>query len=277
VKSGYGLDLRTELSQLEAIRRVSATGGPTLVATFLGAHEVPPESRDDPDAYVDLVIDEMLPAVQEQGIARYCDVFCEPGVFTTDQSRRLLLAAKERGFELKLHADELDGSGGAELAVELGAASADHLAAISPGGIEAIAASDTVAVLLPGTMMFLGGTRQAPARRLIDQGAAVALATDFNPGSSPGVSLPLMMTLAVSQLGMTPAEAFSGITVNGAAAVGKAGTIGSIDVGKIGDVVVLEFPSYEYMPYHIGVSSVEKVIKRGTLVFDKMRERKRAY
>jgi len=259
VKSGYGLELQSELSQLEAVRRVAAGGGPPLVATFLGAHEVPPESRDDPDAYLDLVIDEMLPAVRQQGVARYCDVFCEPGVFTVPQSRRLLLAAKAHGLGLKLHADELDGSGGAELAVELGAASADHLAAISPQGIEAIAASDTVAVLLPGTMMFLGGSRQAPARRLIDRGAAVALASDFNPGSSPGVSLPLMTTFAVSMLGMTPAEAITAITVNAAAAVGEAGSHGQIAPGFRADLTLAAARDWRELPYWYGANLISEV------------------
>jgi imidazolonepropionase len=259
VKSGYGLELRSELAQLEAVRRVGAGGGPSLVATFLGAHEVPPEAREDPDAYVSLVIEEMLPAVEQQGIARYCDVFCEPGVFTLAQSRRVLEAARQHGLGLKLHADEIDPSGGAELAVELGAASADHLAAISPAGIEALSGSATVAVLLPGTMLFLGSRKQAPARKLLDSGAAVALATDFNPGSSPGVSLALMTTLGVSQMGLIPAEAIIAITVNGAAGVGMAGDRGQIAAGFRADMALAAVRDWRELPYWYGVNLISQV------------------
>lgn len=259
VKSGYGLELQSELAQLEAVRRVGAGGGPSLVATFLGAHEVPPEARDDPDAYVSLVIEEMLPAVERQGIARFCDVFCEPGVFTVAQSRRVLEAARQHGMGLKLHADEIDPSGGAELAVELGAASADHLAAISVAGIEALSGSATVAVLLPGTMLFLGSRNQAPARKLLDGGAAVALATDFNPGSSPGVSLPLMSTLGVSQMGLIPAEAIIAITVNGAAAVGMAADRGQISAGFRADMALAAVRDWRELPYWYGVNLISQV------------------
>lgn len=259
VKSGYGLELETELAQLDAVRQVAASGGPSLVATFLGAHEVPPEARDAPDAYVSLVVEEMLPAVERQGIARFCDVFCEPGVFTVEQSRRVLEAAQTHGLGLKLHADEIDPSGGAELAVELGAASADHLAAISAGGIEALSRSATVAVLLPGTMLFLGSRRQAPARKLLDSGAAVAFATDFNPGSSPGVSLPLMTMLGVSQMGLIPAEAIIAITVNGAAAIGKAGDRGQIAPGFRADLALAAVRDWRELPYWYGVNLISQV------------------
>lgn len=259
VKSGYGLSLQAELAQLDAIRAASRVGGPSLVATFLGAHEVPPEFRDRPDEYLDIVVNEMLPAVKEQGVARFCDVFCEPGVFTVEQSRRVLTEARKYGMGLKLHADELDGSGGAELAVELGALSADHLAAVSEGGIAALAASDTVAALLPGTMLFLGSSNRAPARRLIDEGAAVALATDFNPGSSPGMSLPLMATLGVSQLGMIPAEAVIAITVNGAAAVGEARSRGQIAPGFRADLVLAGVRDWREVPYWYGANLITEV------------------
>ncbi|MFQ5551240.1 MAG: imidazolonepropionase, partial [Gemmatimonadales bacterium] len=199
VKSGYGLDLSAELKQLQVIDGLKESG-PSLIPTFLGAHEVPEEYRPRSDDYVDLVVNEMIPAVRDGRLARFCDVFCEPGVFSVDQSRVVLRAALAVGMGIKLHADELDGSGGAELGAELGATSVDHLAAISPEGISALVASDTVAVMLPGTMMFLGRREQAPAREIVDRGGAVALATDFNPGSSPGLSLPLMATMAVSQL-----------------------------------------------------------------------------
>ncbi len=257
VKSGYGLSVESELEHLSAIGALKSP--PSVVPTFLGAHEVPAEYRSRADEYVDLVVEEMLPAVVRQGIARFCDVFCEPGVFTVEQSRRVLQAAQRLGLGLKVHADEFDSSGGAELAAELGAVSADHLAAISDGGIEALARSPAVAVLLPGTMLFLGKARRAPGRRLIDAGAAVAIATDFNPGSSPGVSLPLMAMLGVSQLGLTPGEAVTAITANGAAALGEAGTRGQIALGLRADMVLTAMTDWRELPYWYGVNLVRKV------------------
>ncbi len=259
VKSGYGLALDAEVMQLQALDRIALPERPTIVPTFLGAHEVPPEFRPHADEYLDLVIGEMLPTVAEQSLARYCDVFCEPGVFTVEQSDRVLRAARAHGLGLKLHADELDGSGGAELAARLGAVSADHLAAISPKGIEALTASDTIAVLLPGTMLFLGKQRQAPARALIDAGVPVALATDFNPGSSPTMSLPLMTTLAVSQMGMRPAEAVIAITVNGAAAVGEVANRGQIARGFRADLTVVAAEDWRELSYWYGVNLVSDV------------------
>ena len=218
------------------------------------------EYRDDSDRYVELVVNEMLPVVRRDGLARFCDVFCEPGVFTPQQSRTVLEAAARHGLRPKMHADELDGSGGAELAVELGAISADHLAAISPAGIAALgSAEETVAVLLPGTMLFLGRSGHAPARALVDAGAAVALATDFNPGSSPGMSLPLMAMLGVSQLGLFPAEAITAITVNGAAAVGEAGRRGQLAPGFRADIVLAAVADWRELPYWYGVDLVSRV------------------
>jgi imidazolonepropionase len=263
VKSGYGLEREAELAQLAAIKRVSDRGGPDLIATFLGAHEVPLEARHDPDAYVSSVVDDMLPAVQQQGVARFCDVFCEPGVFTIEQSRTVLDAARRRGLGLKLHADEIDYSGGAELAVEMGAISADHLAAVSEAGMSALAGGSTVAVLLPGTMLFLGSRDQAPGRRLVDSGVAIALATDFNPGSSPGLSLPLMATLGVSQMGLIPAEAVVGITVNAAAAIGEAATRGQIAPGYRADLTLIAARDWRELPYWYGVNLVTEVWIRG--------------
>jgi imidazolonepropionase len=258
VKSGYGLALEHELKQLEVVRALRR-GAPRLVGTFLGAHEVPPEYRADPEAYVRLIIEEMLPAVARQAVARFCDVFCEPGVFSPDQARRILEAAQRHGLKAKLHADELDGSGGAELAASLGAVSADHLAQVSERGIAALAGSDTVAVLLPGTMLFLGKARHAPARRLIEAGAAVALATDFNPGSSPGMSLPLIAMLGVTQMGMMPAEAVLAITVNAAAAIGEAEVIGQIAPGFRADLVLLAIQDWRELAYWYGVDLVRAV------------------
>jgi len=262
VKSGYGLTTKDELRTLEVIGALGPA--PAAVPTFLGAHEVPPEYRDDREAYLRVLVDEMLPAVQRQGIARFCDVFCEPGVFSVEESRRVLLAAKARGLGLKLHADELDGSGGAELAADLGAVSADHLARVSEGGIEALARRGTVAVLLPGTMLFLGKPHQAPARRLIDAGAAVALATDFNPGSSPGMSLPLMGMLSVSQMGLSPEEAVVAITVNGAAAVDEAGTRGQIAPGFRADLTLVAIRDWRELVYWYGANLVTEVWVAGS-------------
>lgn len=263
LKSGYGLALDHELKQLDAIAAV-ATGVPDVVATFLGAHEVPAEYRPHADEYVELVVREMLPAVERHGLARYCDVFCEPGVFTVGQSRRVLEAARRHGLGLKLHADELDPSGGAELAAELGAVTADHLAAISEAGIAALASSEAVAVLLPGTMLFLGQRRQAPGRRLVDAGAAVALATDFNPGSSPGMSLPLMAMLGVTQLGLLPAEALTAITVNGAAGVGEAHTRGQVAPGFRADLVLMAAREWREPLYWYGTNLVRDVWVAGS-------------
>jgi imidazolonepropionase len=258
VKSGYGLETEAELRMLAVIGDL-LDGPPDLVPTFLGAHEVPLDYRSRRDDYVRLVIEEMLPEVADQGIAQFCDVFCEPGVFTRDESRRILEAAGARGLGLKLHADELDGSGGAELAAELGAVSADHLARASAGGIAALAAAETVAVLLPGTMLFLGKADRAPARALIDSGAAVALATDFNPGSSPAVSLPLMATLGVSQLRMTPAEAIVAITANGAAAVARSRDRGQMAPGFRADLTLVAIRDWRELVYWYGSNLVSGV------------------
>lgn len=263
VKSGYGLELEAELKQLRAARNIARTERLELVPTFLGAHEIPPEFRPRRAEYVRVVIEEMLPAVSREGLARCCDVFCEPGVFTTAESRAVLAAARRHGLALKLHADELEGSGGAELAVELGALSADHLAGVSEAGIRALARSDTVAVLLPATMSFLGRPRQAPARRLVEAGAAIALATDFNPGSSPTVSLPFVMSLAVSQLGLRHAEALMALTVNGAAALGLAGDRGQIAPGFAADLVACQVEDWRELAYWVGANLVTDVWTEG--------------
>ena len=264
VKSGYGLDATTELKQLRAIRETATTERATLVPTFLGAHEVPPEFRDRRADYVRLVCEDMIPAVARQHLATACDVFCEPGVFDVAETRTILTAAQGHGLALKLHADELEGSGGAELAAALGARSADHLAAISDTGVRALAASDTVAVLLPATMVFLGKRTQAPARRLVEAGAAVALATDFNPGSSPTVSLPLVMALGVSQLGLRYAEVVSAVTVNAAAALGLATDRGQIAPGFRADLVCCGVSDWREVAYWMGEQLVTAVWTGGS-------------
>ena len=264
VKSGYGLELEAELKQLRVIRRLAGHFPATLVPTFLGAHEVPPEYRNNRSAYVQLVCDEMIPAVAREGLAQSCDVFCEPGVFTPAESRKILSAARKSGLAVKLHADELEGSGGAELAVELEAQSADHLASISDRGIAALAGSSTVAVLLPATMIFLGKKSQAPARRLIEAGAAVALATDYNPGTSPTMSLPLVMALGVSQLGLRHAETVTAVTINAAAALGPAADRGQIAAGCVADLVVAAVDDWREIAYWMGANVVSAVWTAGS-------------
>jgi imidazolonepropionase len=255
VKSGYGLTPEDELKSLRVIRRLADTLPMRLVPTWLGAHEIPHEFRNRSKGrseYVDLLVSSMLPGVVSEGLARFADVFCEPGVFTIDETRTILTAARTAGLGLKLHADELRPSGGAELAAEIGATSADHLAAISESGIRVLAESTTVATLLPGTMLFLGKEKQAPARALIDAGAAVALATDFNPGTSPTTNFPLIMMLGVSQLRMTVAEAFIAATVNGAAALSLADHVGQVAPGYSADLALFDVADARELPYWYG-------------------------
>lgn len=255
VKSGYGLSLEAERTTLRVIRRLAGELPIRLVPTFLGAHEVPLEYREAPrtrEEYIACVTDEMIPAVAAEGLARFCDVFCEPGVYTVDETRRILGAARAAGLALKLHADELENGAAAELAAELGATSADHLAAISEQGIAALAGAGTVATLLPGTMLFLGRSRQAPARALIEAGVPVALASDFNPGTSPTVNFPLVLTLGVSQLRLSAAEAFVAATVNGAAALGLADRLGQLAPGFEADVALFDVRDHREIPYWYG-------------------------
>jgi imidazolonepropionase len=255
LKSGYGLTLDDELKSLRVIRRLQHTLAIRIVPTFLGAHEIPLEYRTKPrtrDEYVALLVDEMIPRVAREKLAVFADIFCEPGVYTLDESRRILGAARAHGLALKLHADELEPCGGAELAAELGATSADHLAAISANGIKALAASETVATLLPGTMLFLGKSAQAPARALVDAGAAIALATDFNPGTSPTVNFPLMLTLAVSQLHLSVTEAMIAATTNGAAALGLAAETGQLSRGFSADLALFDIGDMRELPYWYG-------------------------
>ena len=246
-KSGYGLDRETELRQLQAMAKLNREHPIDIVSTFLGAHALPAEYKGRSDAFLDFLSAGVLPEVAGQGLAEFCDIFCEKNVFSLKQSRCFLEKARQLGLKLKLHADEMVQLGGAELAAELGAVSADHLLHASDRGIEQLAASGVVATLLPITAFSL---RQpyARAREIIDRNCALALAT--------------------ISMGLTPEEAVTAITINGAAAVGRAATVGSLDVGKAGDAVVLEFPSYRFLPYHIGVNAVDKVIKNGRLVFD---------
>lgn len=255
LKSGYGLSLDDELKTLRVIRRLSEVLPLRIIPTFLGAHEIPLESRTSAEtrkAYVDLVIHEMIPAVATQKLARFADVFCETGVYTVAESRAILTAARDAGLLLKLHADELTSSGGAELAASIGATSADHLAAVSDDGIKALGSGSTVATLLPGTMLFLGKTKHAPARRLIEAGVPVALATDFNPGTSPTTNVSLVLTLGVSQLHLSVAEALIAATVNGAAALGIANQVGQISAGFSADMSLFDIRDVRELPYWYG-------------------------
>ncbi len=267
-KSGYGLDKETEIKQLTAMKQLDQEHPVDIVSTFMGAHSVPEEYKGRTDEYIDFIIGEVLPEVSEKGLAKYCDVFCEAGVFDIGQSRKLLLAARNMGLEIKLHADEIVPIGGTELAVELGAASADHLLQASDGGIEMLANSDVIATLLPATAFSLKEP-YAKARKMIDTGCAVALATDFNPGSCFTNSIPLIFALSTIYMNMAVEEAITAMTINGAAALGKEDMIGSIDVGKKADLVLLEYPDYKFLNYHFAVNIVEKVYKSGKLVYDK--------
>jgi len=264
-KSGYGLDLETEVRMLEVIRDADRVHPVDLHSTCLAAHEVPPEYRDDPDAWIRLLIEEIHPEIAHLGLAEAVDVFCETGVFDLEQTRSLLADAADFGWRIHLHADELTPLGGAELAVELDALSADHLMCVTPAGISALAGSDTVAVLLPGTSFFLR-SHYAPVRELIDAGCAVAVATDCNPGSSPTESMPTILALACLGMGMEVAEAITAATLNAAAAIGRAHELGSIEVGKRADLVILEAPSYPHLVYHYGINPVRHVVKGGRIV-----------
>ena len=265
-KSGYGLSTESELKTLEAVKEVNKKHPIDLVPTFLGAHAIPGEYKENPDEYVSIVIDEMLPAVTERGLAEYCDVFCEEGVFSVEQSRKILTAAADRGLKLKIHADEIVPLGGAELAAELGAVSADHLLVISDTGIKRMAEAGVIAVILPGTTFYLREEHYAPARKMIEAGVPVALATDFNPGSCPNNNLQIIMTMACLYLRMTPAEVINAMTINAAHALGRAQTIGSLEEGKRADMVIFDAPNYQYLPYRYGTNLVDKVIKNGRIV-----------
>jgi imidazolonepropionase len=269
-KSGYGLDRETEIKQLEVMAYLDQIHYVDAIPTFLGAHAVPPDYKGKEDAFIDFLIQDVLPEVADRKLAEFCDIFCEKNVFSVKQSKRLLSEARDLGLKLKLHADEIVQLGGAELAAELGAVSADHLLQVSDKGIKDMAKAGVVATLLPATAFSLKEP-YAKGRKMIDSNCAVALATDFNPGSCFSESIPLVCALATLYMNISIEETITALTLNGAAALDRAATIGSIDAGKNGDLVILEFPSYKYIPYHIGVSTVEKVIKKGNMVFDKQK------
>jgi imidazolonepropionase len=266
VKSGYGLNLADEVKCLQAVAELNAEGPLELVPTFLGAHAVPPEYQNHSGGYINVLRRELLPEIVRQKLAEFCDVFCETGVFTVAESESILSRARELGLRLKIHADELTPLGGAELAARLGATSADHLLRVSDAGMDALARSGTVATLLPGTAFFLG-LPYAPARRLLERGAAVALASDCNPGTCPTENLPLIGVMACTQMKMLPAEALTALTLNAAAALGRSDRLGSLEAGKQADVLICDLPNYAQLFYHFGVNHVWRVIKRGRVVF----------
>ena len=264
-KSGYGQDHDTEIKQMEVVRDLNEKQPIELVSTFLGAHAVPPEYKDRGDDFIEFLLKDVMPEVAEKHLAEFCDVFCEKGVFSIEQSRHLLTEARKMGFKLKIHADEIVSLGGAELAGELHATSADHLLHASDEGIRAMADNGVVSTLLPTTAFCLKEPF-ARAREMIDAGCAVALATDFNPGSGFTFSVPLMIGLTVIYMKMTAEEAITALTLNGAAALDRADRIGSLEPGKQADLVILQYPSYKFLPYHTGINIVETVIKKGKVV-----------
>lgn len=264
-KSGYGLDLETELKQLRVIKRLGDMHPIATSATFLGAHAVPKEYKGRADEYIDFVIETVLPAVKKQRLASACDIFCETGVFDAEQSRRLLAAAKSLGFKLRVHADEIDEIGGAQLAGELGALSAEHLIATGERGADALAAGGVTAVLLPQTSFYLD-KRYAAARMMIGKGIPVVIASDFNPGSCPSYDLQFAMTLGCLKYKMTPEEVLTAVTINAACAVGMESRIGTIEIGKQADLVLWNAPDLETVCYRFGVNLAHIVIKNGEKV-----------
>ncbi|MEW6210172.1 MAG: imidazolonepropionase [Acidobacteriota bacterium] len=268
-KSGYGLTLTDELKILRVIRRLNQETPLDIIPTFLGAHEIPDEYRAKREDYIRLVTDEMMPRVMEENLARYADVFCESHVFNIDESRRVLERAKELGLGLRFHADQLTAGGGALLAAELRAATADHLEWTDDAGIEAMRRAEVMGVLLPGAVFNLGLTRYPPARRMIEAGLGIALATDFNPGSSPTPSMQMILSIACAQMRMTPAEAVTAATINAAYSLDIGSLVGSLEAGKQADVVVMDCADFRQIPYFFGVNHARTVIKSGRVVLDR--------
>ena len=266
-KSGYGLSTESELKQLRAVRLAGERSPVEVVPTFLGAHEIPDEYRDHRTAYVELLTREMIPEVAATGLARFCDVFCDRGVYTVEESRSILLAGKGHGLLPKLHADELADVGAAALAAEVGAVSADHLLHASDAGLDAMARAGVIAVLLPGTAFTLG-LPYARARAMVERGLAVALATDFNPGSTMSSSMSLALTLAVTQMKLSPAEAWMAATANAASAIGEGARLGRIQPGFQADFCLFDASDYRHIPYHYGHDHLHAVVKRGRVVLE---------
>lgn len=267
-KSGYGLSFEDEIKSLEIISELNTEQSLEMVPTFLGAHEVPDEFRKNKEKYIDQLIHEMIPAVADRNLAKFCDVFCEKGIYSIDESLHILQAAKDAGLKCKIHADQLHLTGATKLAVKMGALSADHLEQLDEDGIKKIANSDTVACFLPGSVFFLGSVNYPPARKLIDSGAFTALATDFNPGSSMTQSMPLMMTLACLFMKMIPAEAMTASTIGAAKAIDCEKFLGNLKPGYQADIVIWDAEDYRQIPYYYGVNLVHSVIKKGSIILD---------
>jgi len=268
-KSGYGLDLTSEMTILGLHSRLKELQPIEIVSTFLGAHAVPAEYRNKPDGterYINLLTETVIPEIGEARLAEFCDVFCDRGAFTVEQSKRILQAGRQWGLLPRLHAEQLARTGATQLAVQLGAVSCDHLEHVNRADMRALAKSTTVATLLPGCDFHLGLKHYAPARELIDAGAVVALATDYNPGTSPTMSMPMILALACSQLRMTPAEAITAATINGAYALQRERTIGSLEIGKQADLAVFDVADYREIPYYFGVNTCWKTLKRGAVI-----------
>ncbi|MBO1225313.1 MAG: imidazolonepropionase [Candidatus Scalindua sediminis] len=268
IKSGYGLDLENELKILKVIKVLNETHPIDIVPTFLGAHVVPEEYKTNPDQYVNLVI-YMLSEVKEY--AKYCDVFCDSVAFTVEQSKRILTEAKERGLSLKMHINEFKNIGGARLGADLGVVSADHLDLITDGEIDELVKTNVIGVLLPGVNFYLMNNNYAPLKSMLEKGLPIALATDFNPGTCPTENMQIIITIACLEMKMSTEQALNASTINAAHAIGVANEVGSLEAGKIADIILFDIPDYNYIPYHFGVNNVEKVIKRGRLVVDNNR------
>ena len=266
-KSGYGIDdFQTELKQMEVAKKLNQDHPIDIVSTFLGAHAVPQSYKENVDGFVDVLINEMIPEVSRRKLAKFCDVFCEEGVFDVKQSKRILLAGKEHGLLPKIHADEIEPLGGAELASEIGCITADHLVAASERGMDMMAQKGVIANLLPATSFNLQSGKFAQGRKMIDMGIPVSLSTDYNPGSCPTENLQLIMSFASIIIKLTPEEVITAVTINGACALGLENEIGSIQEGKKADLVIFDAPNIEYIIYHFGINHAEKVIKNGLIV-----------
>ena len=264
-KSGYGLDMENELKMLEVIKALGEKHPMDVVPTFMGAHAIPPEYEGRGDEYIEMLCSEVIPEVRKRGLAEFCDVFCEDSVFNVEQSRKYMEKAREYGFELKIHADEIEDIGGSRLAGELEAVSAEHLIAAGESGMDSMAAGGTTAMLLPATSFYLGKT-YAPARTMIDKGIPVAIASDFNPGSCPSLNLQLAVNLGYLRYKMTPEEILTAVTINPACAINRGDLVGTIEEGKQADIVIWDAPDFEMLCYRFGSNLADKIIKKGELI-----------